>query len=322
MPARVSPDRPSRNWFHLTKGWKRHGAWRTLTPAHRIVFYTIIDIANELWFPDTVQLYETELADESATSTRTVKRALEELRDAGLLHFGTVEQDSDRRIAVRIRIDYDALTRCGQRQPAGSVVGKSAACRHDDDGTQSECGSTSPPIQLQKEQQNCPERATSFVSEVGQVLRPGSTCPRCRRHPLAVRFHSHSGRGVKDRYLACDGFALNDCAGFTFHLGSTPFQPSKRAMAMAQVGARNIPNRPPLVKASTAHKPADSAESAPAKPCADLSDWLTKSRYLPADLMLTTLADVDPDLAAQHRDQGSDKHAILRDVKARLRDDG
>jgi hypothetical protein len=147
--ARVSSDGPSRNWFYLSKGWKRHPRWKAITPAHRIVFYTLLDIANELWFPDSVQLYEAELADESGTSTRTVKRALAELGDVGVLHFGTVEQSKDRRVSVRIRIDYEALTRLGSRQRAGSTSGMSAECRLDAEETQSECGSPTPPIQLQ-----------------------------------------------------------------------------------------------------------------------------------------------------------------------------
>ena len=118
MPSRASSDRPARNWFHLSKGWKRHPQWKAITPAHRIVFYTLLDIANELWFPDSVQLYEAEIADESGTSTRTVKRALAELSDAGVLHVGTVEEDADRRTAVRIH----RLRRAHQAR-------KSAACR-------------------------------------------------------------------------------------------------------------------------------------------------------------------------------------------------
>jgi hypothetical protein len=50
----------------------------------------------------------------------------------------------------------------------------------------------------------------------------------------------------------------------------------------------------------------------------DLSEWLSMSRYLPEDLMLDSLVDVAPDLAAHHRSQGSGKHGILRDVKARI----
>ena len=50
----------------------------------------------------------------------------------------------------------------------------------------------------------------------------------------------------------------------------------------------------------------------------DLSEWFSVSRYLPEDLMLDSLDDVAPDLAAHHRSQGSGKREILRDVKARI----
>jgi hypothetical protein len=50
----------------------------------------------------------------------------------------------------------------------------------------------------------------------------------------------------------------------------------------------------------------------------DLSEWLSTSRYLPVDLMLDSLDGVAADLAAHHRSQGSGKHGILRDVKARI----
>ena len=156
MPAHVSPDRPTRNWFHLSKGWKRHPRWKAITASHRIVFYTLLDIANELWFPDSIQLYEAELADEAGISTRTVKRALAELSDVGVLHVGTIEEAADRRTAVRIRIDYDALTRLGSRRRADSASGKSAECRLDTEEPQSECGSKPPSIQLQNKLQNCP----------------------------------------------------------------------------------------------------------------------------------------------------------------------
>ena len=50
----------------------------------------------------------------------------------------------------------------------------------------------------------------------------------------------------------------------------------------------------------------------------NLSEWLSASRYLPEALMLDSLDDVASELAAHHRSQGSVKHAILRDVKARI----
>jgi hypothetical protein len=50
----------------------------------------------------------------------------------------------------------------------------------------------------------------------------------------------------------------------------------------------------------------------------NLAEWLSQSRYLPVELMLSTLAEVDLELADRHRQLGSGKGAILRDVRARL----
>jgi hypothetical protein len=308
-----------RNWFHLSRGWKRHPAWRTMTPAHRVVFYTILDIANEMWFPDSVQLYEAELADESATSTRTVKRALEELRDAGVLHFGTVEEDRDRRTAVRIRIDYDALTRLGSRRSAESGARNSAECRHDVEETQRPCGSPPPQVQLQKKQPDCPGGQLR-VPEVGGGLREGDLCPKCQEHRLLIRFKTDAANRTKQRFLACSGYSAGGCRGFTWNLGSTGYEPSQRVLSQALVGARHVPGRPALVQETFAA--AQRAEENAAPNASDrptyLSEWLSMSRYLPEDLMLDSLDDVAPDLAAHHRSQGSDKHAILRDVRGRL----
>ena len=49
-----------------------------------------------------------------------------------------------------------------------------------------------------------------------------------------------------------------------------------------------------------------------------LSNWLSISRYLPAEIMLITLAEVDSELADRHRELGSGKRAILREVRAHL----
>jgi hypothetical protein len=46
----------------------------------------------------------------------------------------------------------------------------------------------------------------------------------------------------------------------------------------------------------------------------NLSEWLSTSRYLPVGLMLDTLSEVDSALANRHRELGSGKQAILRDV--------
>ena len=49
-----------------------------------------------------------------------------------------------------------------------------------------------------------------------------------------------------------------------------------------------------------------------------LSEWFSVSRYFPVEIMLDTLAEVDLELATRHRQLGSGKQAILRDVKTRL----
>jgi hypothetical protein len=318
MPAHVSSDRPARNWFHLSKGWKRHPRWKAITPAHRIVFYTLLDIANELWFPDSVQLYEAEIADESGTSTRTVKRALEELRDAGVLHVGTVEEDKDRRTAVRIRIDYDTLTRLGSRRPAESTSGKSAQCRLNSEEPQSECGSEPPPIQLQNKLQNCPGGQLR-VPEMGGEVREGDQCPKCQQHPLVVKFKTNAASRTRERFLGCSGYRTGDCRGFTWNLGSTAYTPSQRVLSQALVGARDVPGRPPMVRDLLAVKRVeDASETVEARRPVDLCGWLSASRYLPEEIMLDTLAEVDSELAERHRREGSAKSAILRDVKARL----
>jgi hypothetical protein len=318
MPAHVSSDRPARNWFHLSKGWKRHPRWKAITPAHRIVFYTLLDIANELWFPDSVQLYEAELADESGTSTRTVKRALAELSDVGVLHVGTVEEDADRRTAVRVRIDYDALTRLGSRRRADSTSGKSAECRHDVEEPQSKCGSPTSPIQLQNKLQNCPDGQLR-VPEMGGELREGDQCPKCQRHPLRIRFKTDASSRTKQRFLACSGFESGGCRGFTWNLGMSAYQPSQRVLSQTLVGAHHVPGRPPLVRDLLAAKRVeDACEMVEARRPMDLSEWFSASRYLPTEIMLDTLAEVDLELADRHRQLGSGKQAILREVRSRL----
>jgi hypothetical protein len=318
MPAHVSSDRPAHNWFHLSKGWKRHPRWKALTASHRVVFYTLLDIVNELWFPDSITLYEAELADESGTSTRTVKRALEELRDAGVLHFGTVAEDSDRRTAVRIRIDYEALTRLGSRRPADSTVGKSAECRLDTEESQSKCGSPPPPIQLQNKLQNCAS-AQLRVPEMGGELREGDLCPKCQTHALRIRFKTDAGSRTKQRFLACSGFESGECRGFTWNLGSSAYQPSARVLSQALVGARDVPGRPPMVTDLLApQRMEEASETVESRRPVDLSEWFTRARYLPVELLLESLSEVDSELAERHRALGSEKQAILRDARSRL----
>jgi len=313
-------DTPRRNWFHLVRGWKRHEAWRTLTPSYRIIFLTILDVANELWFPDSLTIYEAELAEESATSTRSVKRALEELRDAGVLHFGTVEEDKDRRTAVRIRIDYDALSSLGSQQSARSRAAKSAVGRHDVEGTQRPPTSSPTQVQLQNQHPDCPGGQLR-VSEVGGRLRDGDLCPKCRTHRLTTRFKTDAGSRTQQRFLACSGHSGGGCRGFTWNLGSTGYKPSQRILAQALTGARDVPGRPALVGArfATAQRAQDDTPAADdANLPTDIADLWERFRYVPVDQLLVKLAHVDADLAAHHRVQGSEKVAIVQDVRRRM----
>ena len=313
-------DTPRRNWFHLTKGWKRHGAWRTLTPSYRIIFYTILDIANEMWFPDTITLYEAEIADESATSTRSVKRALEELRDAGVLHLGTVEEDKDRRTAVRIRIDYEALSRLGSRQSARSRGPKSAVCRHHNAETQRPPTSAPTQVQLQNQPPDCPGGQLR-VPEVGGGLREGDLCPKCYTHRLMVRFKTDTASRTKQRFLACSGHSVGGCRGFTWNLSSTAYTPSQRVRKQALAGAPDVPGRPPLVGArfSAAQRVQDDTPAAEDVSLpTDMMDLWERFRYVPVDHLLDKLAHVDADLAEHHRAQRSEKTEILRDVRSRI----
>jgi hypothetical protein len=49
-----------------------------------------------------------------------------------------------------------------------------------------------------------------------------------------------------------------------------------------------------------------------------LSEWFSVSRYFPVEIMLETLAEVDSALATRHRQLGSEKGAILRDIRSRI----
>jgi hypothetical protein len=143
----------------------------------------------------------------------------------GLLHFGTVEHHGSRKNAVRIRINYQALSLSGKRPEAELRVVDSASGRVTAPKPQSSHGSTLTQVQHSRTTPDCPERTTE-VSEVGQEIREGSLCPKCHRHPLAIRFRTNSGTRTKDRFLACSGHSTGDCSGFTWHLSASSYTPS------------------------------------------------------------------------------------------------
>jgi hypothetical protein len=62
----------------------------------------------------------------------------------------------------------------------------------------------------------------------------------------------------------------------------------------------------------------DAAETVEAPRPKSLSEWFSVSRYLPAEIMLETLSELDSELAVRHRQLGSEKQAILREVRSHL----
>ena len=62
----------------------------------------------------------------------------------------------------------------------------------------------------------------------------------------------------------------------------------------------------------------DASETVASRRPVGLSAWFATSRYLPEEIMLDTLSEVDLELAGRHRQLGSDKQAILREVRSRL----
>ena len=153
---------------------------------------------------------------------------------------------------------------------------------------------------------------------MGGELREGDLCPKCQTHVLRVRFKTDAAARTKQRFLACSGYESGDCRGFTWNLGSTAYQPSQRMLSQALVGAKHVPGRPPMVRELlSAQRVEETSETVEPRRPVDLSEWLSGSKFLPLDLMLESLTEVDPELADRHRRAGSAKAAILREVKAR-----
>ena len=62
----------------------------------------------------------------------------------------------------------------------------------------------------------------------------------------------------------------------------------------------------------------DTSETVELRRPEDLSEWFERARYLPVELMLESLSEVDSELADRHHALGSEKQAILRDARSRL----
>jgi len=314
MSVRASSRREGHNYITLMNAWYEGSLRKRLSLAARDIFRALLHVANGKFFPESIDVYEADLAEYTNVDPRTVKRALAELMSRGLLHFGTIEKTRSRKNAVRIRISYDALEWPGAEfEEVKSASGRVSAPKR-----QSSCGSTPTQVQHSRTTPDCPERTTE-VSEVGQEIREGSLCPKCHRHPLAIRFRTNSGTRTKDRFLACSGHSIGDCSGFTWHLSASSYTPSKRVLSQALSGAHHVPGRPPLVHDILAAKRLEEAsETVVEGGPVDLSAWLVSARFLPESVMLDLLEEVEPALAGSYRREGTPKQMILRDVKARL----
>ncbi|MBT7099930.1 hypothetical protein HN937_21320 [Candidatus Poribacteria bacterium] len=318
LPVRASSRREGHNYITLMNAWFEGDLRRQLTLAGRDIFRCLLHVANAKFFPESMDVYEADLAKFSDVDPRTVKRALADLMSVGLIHFGTIEDSRARKNAVRIRINYDVLEWRGSRPEAEFEEVKSASGRVGASKPQSSCGSTPSQVQHSRTTPDCAER-TTVVTEVGQELREGSVCPKCQRSALSIRFRTNVATRTKDRFLACSGYQSGDCSGFTWNLSSSAYQPSQRVLSQEKTGARHVPSRPPLMRDLMASKRAEEAsETVETRRPADLAEWCSMAHYLPEDLVLATLLEVDEELAEQHRRAGSAKRAILRDVKTRL----
>ena len=315
---------PRRTYWDLLDGWYANESRDTLTPNTQIVFGALLHMANRRFFPATMDVDKKALADLARVSRESVRRALNRLVDADLVHLAVVPG----RGRVCVAICYEALDGkvVVRAQPVHSGGVRAQIVREEDTSNTSNTlsPSVSTPIQPvsqvrnSRESTDCPERTTP-VWEVGGELRDGDLCPKCGTHPLAIRFKTNAGSRTRERFLACSGHATGACRGFTWNLGSTAYTPSRRILLQAQSGARHVPGRPPLVRdvliaAQRIEEQPPTTDAA----TVTLAEWFSRSGYLPVELMLSSLADVDPELATRLRDQGDDKHAVLHAVKARI----
>jgi hypothetical protein len=287
-------------------------------------------MANRRWFPTVMDVDKKELERFVGHSRESIRRSLSQLTEGGLIHLGATTGRG--RIQVRICYEEFEATKPTRRavraqserfRPVRAQIVREEI-HSEAPGPLSSCAipTDSEPTQVQdsRETPDCPERTTS-VSEVGEDLREGSPCPKCRQHPLTIRFRTDAVSRTKQRFLACSGYSTGGCRGFTWNLGSTAYQPSQRVLSQALSGARHVPGRPALVRDVLAA--ANRGEEQASRPMnvvgpADLADLLEGMKYLPENLLLDALHEFVPELAARHRVEGSHRRSILRDVKARI----
>lgn len=318
MPVRASSRREGHNYIHLLNAWFEGSLRRQLTLAGRDIFRALLHVTNAKYFPESIDVYEADLAEFADVHPRTVKRALADLMTNGLIHFGTIDDNRSRKNAVRIRVQYDVLEWKGTRPDAEFEEVESASGRVRPRKPQSSSGSKPTQVQYSRTTPDCPQRTTA-VSEVGHRMQEGTLCPKCQTHPLETRFRTNAATRTKDRFLACSGYRSGNCTGFTWNLSSSSYKPSQRVLSQALAGARDVPGRPRLVRDVLGPQRVEEAsETVNGRVCEDLTSWFSTSRYLPVDLMLESLSLVDSELAGRHRCEGSPKHVILRDVQVRL----
>ena len=320
-------DAPRRTYWDLLDGWYANEVREELTPNTQIVFGALLHMANRRFFPATMDVDKKALADLARVSRESVRRALNRLADADLVHLAVVPG----RGRVRVGICYEALDGkvVVRAQPVHTGGVRAQIVQKEDvpdlSGHQSSRVSTAirpnPQVTGSRESTDCRDRQRR-VPEVGSELRDGDQCPKCQTHALRIRFKTDAGSRTKQRFLACSGYETGGCRGFTWNLGSSAYEPSQRVLSQALVGARHVPGRPALVRdvisaTQRVEGPVPTTDDAPTT----LSEWLSRSGYLPVELMLSSLSDVALELAEHHRDEGSDKNAILRAVKARIAED-
>jgi len=320
-------DAPRRNYWDLLDGWFASEARDDLTPNTQIVFGALLHTANRRFFPTTIDVDKPALAQLAKVGRESVRRGIDQLVAANLIHVAVIPG----RGRVRVGICYDALdgttavrAQAGPKRRAIRAQSVQNASNENAPSCQSSQAATASPRQPQvtdsRKKPDCPNGQLR-VPEVGGRPREGDLCPKCHAHRLVTRFKTDVGSRTKQRFLACSGYAVGRCRGFTWNLNSTAYTPSQRILAQALTGARDVPGRPPLVgaKFAAAQRAQDDTPAADdASLPTDMADLWERFRYVPVDQLLDTLAHVDAALAVHHRSLGSEKREILRDVRSRI----
>jgi len=76
MLVRASSRRKGHNYITLMNAWFEGPARKRLTLAARDIFQCLLHVTNAKYFPDSIDVYEADLAGFTDVDTRTVKRSL------------------------------------------------------------------------------------------------------------------------------------------------------------------------------------------------------------------------------------------------------